>query len=230
MTQQYQSLLANIRHLEAQTQREPNTVSVLAVSKGQSIDKISALYDAGQQSFGENYVDEALNKISALSSKNIVWHYIGNVQSRKCVDIAGNFDWVHSVCRIKEVDNLSKSRHPSKGPLNICLQVNIDKSETKNGLHPEEILVVAQKVIASPLLTLRGLMIFPDSQDSLAAQRQVFKQANNLYETLKNTYSSVDTLSMGMSQDYEAAILEGSTLIRIGQLLFGPRDNLKEKG
>lgn len=219
--EQFQKLQESVRHLEAQAQRAPNSVAILAVSKGQPVETIKALYDAGQHSFGENYADEALAKISALAQKQIAWHFIGRIQSRKCALIAEHFDWVHSLCRLKEAERLNASRPTSKPPLNVCIQVNLEDSERKNGLTADALPEFCRAIQGFKSLKLRGLMIFPDQQPSEQAQRALFKKARALFETQQDL-PHWDTLSMGMSQDYEAAIKEGTTLIRIGRQLFQP--------
>lgn len=215
--------LGRIREAELRFQRIPNSVALLAVSKSQPIELIAQLVAAGQTAFGENYVQEALQKISALKDKPIAWHYIGAIQSKKAAQIAQHFSWVHSVGRLVEAQKLSLARPHHLPPLNICLQIKLDNSPTKSGVHPNELYELARAVHALPHLALRGLMALPPSLDSLTAQRQAFSKVGELFAQLQMEGLPLDTLSMGMTHDFEAAIAEGSTLVRIGTGLFGPR-------
>lgn len=215
--------LGLIREAEQQFQRIPNSVALLAVSKSQTAELIAKLVAAGQTAFGENYLQEALQKISALKDKPIEWHYIGAIQSKKATEIAKHFSWVHSVGRLLEAQKLSLARPGHLPPLNICLQVKLDNSPTKSGIHPAELHELAMAVHALPHLTLRGLMALPPSLDSFTAQRQVFSKVRELFAQLQSEGLPLDTLSMGMTHDFEAAIAEGSTLVRIGTGIFGPR-------
>ncbi len=224
MNQCYLDLLTSIRDIEIIADRPPNQVRLLAVSKGQPLEKIISLHGAGQQDFGESYLAEALPKISALSKSEIVWHFIGKLQSKKCATIANHFDWVHSICRIKEAKLLHEHRSQEKPALNICIQINIDNNSHKNGILAQELNDFAQEICQFKRLKLRGLMALPDRQDDLDAQRKPFKVMKHLLGTLNEQSYALDTLSLGMSHDYKAAIMEGSTIVRIGQALFGPRD------
>ena len=183
-------------------------------------------WQEGQRDFGENYLQEALEKIDALQGKGIRWHFIGPIQSNKTRPIAESFDWVHSVDRLKVAQRLSAQRPDSMEPLNICLQVNISKEATKSGILPVELSELAKEVAALPNIRLRGLMAIPASSDNPVQQRQPFAELQQLLNSLQQQLPEqpLDTLSMGMSGDMEAAIQEGSTMVRIGTALFGPRD------
>lgn len=182
---------------------------------------------AGQTAFGENYVQEALDKIAALKlvapEENIEWHFIGPIQSNKTRQIAENFDWVHSVDREKIARRLAEQRPAGSSPLNICLQVNISAEDSKSGLMPEELLAVAQSVAAMPGLRLRGLMAIPAPTEVESEQRAAFRRLRELAALLVSHGIACDTLSMGMSADMDAAIAEGATIVRVGTAIFGSR-------
>ncbi len=205
--------------------RTTGSVSLLAVSKTHSAGSISTLINAGQSHFGENYLQEALNKMSALTQKSIVWHFIGPLQSKKIQDIAQNFTWVHTVSRLKEAQLLSHFRPRDLPPLQICIQVKLDNSPTKSGIAPNDIPELITAIKALPQLNLRGLMIIPPFCENFAEQRNYFKVTQNLYKELNYHNSMLDTLSMGMTHDLEAAIASGATIIRIGTGIFGPRED-----
>ena len=199
--------------------------TLLAVSKTRSIDDINALYQLGQRHFGENYLNEALSKIETLKALDITWHFIGPIQSNKTRPIAHHFHWVHSVARLKVAKRLNDQRPEGMAPLNICLQVNIDNEPSKSGLPVEDVPATAAKILQLPNLKLRGLMCIPQKSDNTQQQRQPFQKLAVLLQQLKQEQPTLtlDTLSMGMSNDLEAAIQEGATLVRIGTALFGPR-------
>lgn len=204
--------------------REKNAVSLLAVSKGQPLEKIEAAYAAGQRLFGESYVQEALPKIAALSALSIEWHFIGPIQSNKTRKIAEHFAWVHSVADIKTAKRLNDQRPAHLSPLNICIEVNISHEATKSGVTPEAVLALANDCLSLPRLRLRGLMAIPAPQSTLVEQRQELHRLFLLWQQLRDEAKlSLDTLSMGMSDDLEAAIAEGSTLVRVGRAIFGQR-------
>ena len=205
-------------------QRPAASVRLLAVSKTKSSESIRQAYLAGQHDFGESYLQEALQKIQQLEDLDISWHFIGAIQSNKTRDIAANFDWVHSVDRLKIARRLSEQRGEEKPPLNICLQVNISNEASKSGISLNELPALAREVAGLPGLSLRGLMAIPVKADSLAAQREVFRQMREALEYLNQQGLQLDTLSMGMSNDLEAAIAEGSTMVRIGTAIFGARE------
>lgn len=217
--------LESIQAATLRFQRPLNSVALLAVSKGQSIQLMNDLVELGQHAFGENYLQEALPKISALSAKNLEWHYIGVIQSKKAKEIAENFSWVHTVSRLKEAEKLALFRANGAPPLNICLQVKLDNTPTKSGIHPDELLELALRVNELPHLKLRGLMTLPPFTENFSEQRQYFSQLKRLFDKLRQEGLSFDTLSMGMTHDIDAAIAEGATIVRIGTGLFGPRGN-----
>lgn len=205
--------------------RSPDSAHLLAVSKTKPASDVEAAYKAGQRAFGENYLQEALNKQADLASLDIEWHFIGPLQSNKTREAATHFAWVHSVDRLKIAQRLNDQRPEALPPLNICLQVNISRDPQKSGVMPEEALALAQQVAALPRLRLRGLMTLPKESDTLTSQRIPFAALRELRDTLQCALpdASLDTLSMGMSNDLEAAILEGATLVRIGTAIFGSR-------
>ncbi len=201
--------------------RPTEQVHLLAVSKTKPSDLIRQAYQAGQRHFGENYVQEAVAKVAELSDlSDICWHFIGPIQSNKTRDIATNFSWVHSVDRVKIASRLNEQRCPQDTPLNICLQVNISGEASKSGITIEELPELAQYVSNCERLNLRGLMAIPEKN----ASKTTFDQMFSLYNDLKNQYPTIDTLSMGMSNDLSLAIASGSTMVRIGTAIFGQRD------
>ncbi|ALZ83273.1 YggS family pyridoxal phosphate enzyme [Pseudomonas oryzihabitans] len=201
--------------------RDPATVGLLAVSKTKPAAALREAAGAGLRDFGENYLQEALDKQLELADLPLVWHFIGPIQSNKTRAIASHFDWVHSVDRLKIAQRLAEQRPPERGPLNICLQVNVSGEASKSGCHPDELPALATAVSQLPNLRLRGLMAIPEPTDDPASQRAAFARLRTLSEALN---LGLDTLSMGMSQDLEAAIAEGATWVRIGTALFGARD------
>jgi len=212
---------ARIREAAQAVGRDPASVGLLAVSKTQPAATIREAAEAGMRDFGENYLQEALDKLSELSELPLTWHFIGPIQSNKTKSIAEHFDWVHSVDRLKIAQRLSDQRPAELPPLNICLQVNVSGEASKSGCAPEELPQLAQAVAAMPRLRLRGLMCIPAPSEDPAEQRAAFARLRALRDELPLT---LDTLSMGMSQDLEAAIAEGATWVRIGTALFGARD------
>jgi pyridoxal phosphate enzyme (YggS family) len=205
--------------------RRPGEVSLLAVSKWHPAEKIVALNKLGVLSFGENHLQEALQKQQELAGLDIQWHFIGTLQSNKTRVIAENFQWVQSVDREKTLGRLSAQRPGSMGPLNVCLQVNIDHESQKGGAHPDEILQLATLAKELRNIKLRGLMAIPRVSTDPEEQHESFRKVRILFEKLKNEGHDIDTLSMGMSSDLEAAIAEGSTMVRIGTDLFGTRES-----
>ena len=206
-------------------QRDPAEVQLLAVSKTHPSETLAEMYQAGQRAFGENYLQEALYKIEKLQNLAIEWHFIGHVQRNKTKHLAENFAWVHGVDRLIIAERLSSQRADSQKPLNICLQVNIDGQETKDGCLPEEVPVLVKTISQLPQLKLRGLMVIPAPNHTKA-----FIDAKMLFEQVKAQHAHPeqwDTLSMGMSGDLPAAIAAGSTMVRIGTALFGARDYSK---
>ncbi len=209
------------------SRRDPNAVHLLAVSKLQLADKIRALYDAGQRAFGENYVQEAVDKIAKFAASpqyaDIEWHLIGPLQSNKTRVVAENFQWVQSVDRLKIAERLSVQRPAHLPPLNICIQVNISGETSKSGCPPDEALALMAAASALPQLAVRGLMGMPEPGIGEAATRQQFLMLASLFAEAQLRIASVDTLSIGMSDDLEIAVACGSTLVRVGTALFGAR-------
>jgi hypothetical protein len=203
--------------------RPAEAVTLLAVSKTFGADAVQAAFDAGQTAFGENYIQEAVAKITVLRQLPLVWHCIGPVQSNKTRLVAEHFDWVHTVDRLKIAQRLSEQRPAGLPPLQVCLQVNVDGGPTKSGVAPAAALALAQAVAGLPRLRLRGLMCIPEPAPDFAAACQVFKRASALLDDLRAQGLKLDTLSMGMSADLEAAIASGSTLVRVGAAIFGAR-------
>lgn len=205
-------------------------VTLCAVSKAQPAEAIRAAYEAGQTVFGENYLQEALRKQAQLQDCAIAWHFIGPIQSNKTQPIALHFDWVHSVDRLKIAQRLSSARPAERPSLNVCLQVNISEEASKSGASGQELLELALNINQLPHLRLRGLMAIPAPVQAFEAQRDQFRQVRELFEQLKAHGLPLDTLSIGMSGDFEAAIAEGATLVRIGTAIFGaraPKSNLE---
>jgi len=198
-------------------------VTLLAVSKAQTAEKLREAYEAGQTKFGENYLQEALNKQAELADLNIEWHFIGPIQSNKTQLIAQHFSWVHGVDRLKIAQRLSDARPADLPPLQICLQVNISGETSKSGVTPNALLDLVKVVSTLPRLSLRGLMTIPEPTDDEALQRQQFKQMRDLLNDLNKDGFALNTLSMGMSSDYKVAIEEGATIIRVGSAIFGAR-------
>lgn len=217
-------LTARVRAAEVRYQREPGSVRLLGASKGQSIDRLRAAVDVGLTIFGENYLQEALDKIQALPS-HLEWHFIGPIQRNKTKKIAEHFAWVQSVDSLLIAERLNEQRPKHLPPLNICIEVNIDDETSKSGVKMSEVAALATACQALPSLRLRGLMAIPAPAESVEEQRTAFRKLAALKQQLNHAGFSLDTLSMGMSDDFEAAIAEGSTLIRLGTALFGPRQN-----
>ncbi|PKO60448.1 MAG: YggS family pyridoxal phosphate-dependent enzyme [Betaproteobacteria bacterium HGW-Betaproteobacteria-18] len=205
--------------------RSPSTVALLAVSKTFGIDAVQAAFAAGQTMFGENYIQEAMPKIMALRHLPMEWHCIGPIQSNKTRLVAEHFDWVHTVDRLKIAQRLSEQRPADLAPLQVCIQVNVDGGPTKSGVVPADALALAQAVAHLPRLHLRGIMCIPEPAPDFVAACKLFKRASDLFEALNAQGLALDTLSMGMSADLEAAIASGSTLVRVGSAIFGERRN-----
>ncbi|HOV95964.1 MAG TPA: YggS family pyridoxal phosphate-dependent enzyme [Thermomonas sp.] len=199
------------------------TVRLLAVSKTRDANAIADMARAGQRAFGENYVQEALPKIQALRGLGLEWHLIGHLQSNKAALAANAFDWVQTVDRSKLVAALAQHRADTLPPLDVLIQVNIDDEASKSGCHPQEIGALAAAIAAAPRLRLRGLMAIPAPVPDMPRRRHAFADMAALFDTLAVQYPHIDTLSMGMSEDFVEAITEGATMVRIGSALFGPR-------
>ena len=218
-------VLQQIEDACKQAQREPETVQLLAVSKTHPSESLREMNQTGQRAFGENYLQEALDKIENLNDLDIEWHFIGHVQRNKTKHLAASFAWVHGVDRLIIAERLSSQREASQVPLNICLQVNIDAQDSKDGCQPNEVAELVQRISQLPQLKLRGLMVIPAPNNT-----QAFSDAKQLFEQVKSEHAHPedwDTLSMGMSGDMTEAIAAGSTMVRVGTALFGARDYSK---
>ena len=213
-------LKETIRTCELRYGREPGSVALVAVSKRQPVEAVREALAAGQRAFGENYLKEAKTKIETLAEPTAVWHFIGTVQSNKTAEIAALFDWVHTVDREKLARRLSEQRPAGRPPLNVCLQVNTSGEESKGGIAPSALPALIEAVAELPRLKLRGLLALPAPETVFERQRRAFAQLARL---AAESAASFDTLSIGTSGDFEAAIAEGSTMVRIGTAVFGPR-------
>jgi PLP dependent protein len=216
-----QAIQANIA-LAKQAANRTDVITLLAVSKAQPAEKLRTAYLAGQRAFGENYVQEAINKQNKLKDLTIEWHFIGPIQSNKTQLIAQHFDWVHSVDRLKIAQRLNDARPPTAAPLNVCIQINSSEEGSKSGVDIASQAMLAEAISAMPRLKLRGIMAIPAPTKELAKQREQFKIVANAFKTLQKNFA-LDTLSIGMSDDYVAAIHEGATILRIGSAIFGAR-------
>ncbi len=219
---------ASIAEAAHSSGRDPASVCLLAVSKTFGPEAVIEAADAGQREFGENYVQEAIDKIASVNAArpdlSLIWHFIGPLQSNKTRVVAEQIDWVHSVDRVKIAQRLSDQRPPHLPPLNICLQVNVSGEDSKSGVAPEALLALASEVAGLPRLRLRGLMAIPEPAEDPEAQRRPFALLRTLQQQLHAAGIPTDTLSMGMSADMTAAIAEGATIVRIGTAIFGKRD------
>jgi len=213
----------SIRQWEQLYERKARSVELIAVSKTRGDDEVRALYDAGQRCFGENYLQEALDKIEALNDCAIEWHFIGAIQSRKAAQIAENFAWVHSLDRLKVANKLNLHAF-ADSPLNVLIQVNLEGEVPKGGVAPDQLPGLASEIDKLENLRLRGLMFMPKIHTDIEVQREVFAQARALFESLRQSFPRIDQISMGMSGDMQAAIAEGATMVRVGTALFGPRN------
>lgn len=216
----FTEICARIGHAAAQHGR---ACALLAVSKTQPAAAVRALAGCGQRRFGENYVQEAVAKQRELADLDLEWHLIGPLQSNKCREASEQFDWLQSLDRIKLVAPLARWRPPQRGPLQVLIQVNIDDEAAKSGCRPEQIAELAAAVAAAPELQLRGLMAIPAPHADLDLRRLAFTRMREQFDILRGTYAGVDTLSMGMSEDFELAIAAGANLVRLGSALFGER-------
>ena len=205
-------------------ERPADSVQLLAVSKTRTADEIMAALACGQHCFGESYLQEAINKIDQLRDEEIEWHFIGRVQSNKTRQIAEEFDWVHSIDKLKHAQRLNDQRPDSMPPLNICLQINIDNEESKGGVKPDEADELIRQISKLPRLQLRGLMTLPSPANTVEEQRMPFRRLHELRDQLATDDLPLQTLSTGMSDDMSAAIAEGSTMVRVGTAIFGPRN------
>ena len=202
--------------------RNPEKLVLIGASKSQPVEKIQEAYEAGLKNFGENYLQEAESKIGNLS-ETIIWHFIGSIQSRKAKKIAEIFDWVHTLDSLKVARKLNDARPKSKGALNVCIQVNIDLEETKSGIHEKDLENFLEETLSLENIKVRGLMAIPRPRPTIEEQKEIFNKIEKRFSSLSKKAIGFDTLSMGMSTDYGAAIQEGATMIRIGTGIFGPR-------
>jgi pyridoxal phosphate enzyme (YggS family) len=217
-------VLARIEAAARRAGRDPAGVRLLAVSKQQPVEAVVAAADAGQREFGENYVQEGVAKVEALRARALTWHFIGQLQGNKTREVAEHFQWVHTVDRERVATRLDAQRPHHAPPLEVLLQVRLGDEPGKGGAKPADLPRLAEFVAGLPRLRLRGLMCIPPPVDDEARQRAPFARLRNLLEDLNRRGHALDTLSMGMSADLEAAVLEGATLVRIGTAVFGPRD------
>ena len=212
-----------IGELERRYHREPGSVALLAVSKTKPPEAVRAAISAGQHAFGENHLQDAMTKVETLSGPGVSWHFIGAVQSNKTRPIAAHFDWVHCIEREKIAKRLSAQRPAGREPLEVCIEVNVSGEETKSGVPPASVESLARMVRELPGLRLRGLMAIPRPSPDIETQRIPFRQLREILDELNAKGLELDTLSMGMTGDLEAAIAEGATIVRIGTAIFGPR-------
>ena len=219
-----ESLREEITNTEIQYGRKKGSTELLAVSKTRSIDEVRLAIQAGQRHFGENYLQDAITKISALTDENLCWHFIGPLQSNKCKSVAEYFDWVHTIDRLKIAERLNSHRSDSLSALNICIQINISGETSKSGINPEETSELADKIAGLENINLRGLMALPAPETDFQAQREAFAKVRQIFEGLQQEHPQLDTLSLGTTNDMQAAIAEGSTMVRIGTAIFGPRN------
>ena len=225
ITERIAALQSIMREMEISYQRKPLSVHLLAVSKAQPTCAIEEAFAAGLCHFGENYLQEALPKIQKLATLPLTWHFIGAIQSNKAHAIAQHFSWVHSVTSLKVAQKLHDHRLDSQAPLNVCIQINIDNETSKSGIAPDLALDLAKNMIQLPRLRLRGLMVIPKPQQDNEQQFLSFLRVSHLLHELNaHLNRKLDTLSMGMSDDLAAAIRAGSTIVRIGRSIFGPRN------
>ena len=220
------NLQAIRRRISEALQGDSRAVTLVAVSKQQPPEAVRAAFEAGCRDFGENYVQEALPKIATLGDIPIVWHFIGHLQTNKARDVAERFDWVHGIDRAKQAAALSKARPPGRGALNVCLQVNISAEDTKGGVAPDDALALAREVQGLPGLRLRGLMGIASPTADPGVQRAQFASLRAVHDGVRAAGIPLDTLSMGMSQDLEAALAEGATMVRVVTAIFGQRRGL----
>ena len=212
-----------IRDAEATYGREPGSVKLLAVSKRQPVEAIRAALADGQHAFGENYLQEGAEKREALAGEAVEWHFIGALQSNKTRAVAEGFEWVHTIDRLKIARRLSEQRPEGAAPLQCCLQVNVSGEASKSGVAPREVAALAPQIAELPNLQLRGLMTLPEAVTDFESQRAAFRELRELQSQLVANGLALDTLSMGMSNDLEAAVAEGATMVRLGTAVFGPR-------
>jgi PLP dependent protein len=221
-----ESLEAAWRSVTARTNAaaEGRPVRILAVSKTKPAELVRALAALGQRAFGENYVQEAIAKQLEIADPALEWHMIGPLQSNKCREVAENFAWLQTLDRPKLVDLLARHRPAALPPLNVLIQVNVDDEASKSGCRPDDIPALGELIAAQPRLRLRGLMAIPAPAPEVEVRRTAFAKMRDCFEALRSDHAQIDTLSMGMSDDFELAIREGATMVRVGSILFGTRD------
>ena len=222
IAQNIQRVLTRIQSACLAAGRDPASVRLLVVSKTFGADAVREAHAAGQRAFGENYIQEGVDKIKALSDLNLEWHCIGPIQSNKTRLVAEHFDWAHSIDRLKTAERLSAQRPTTLPPLQVCIQVNLDGGENKSGVAPDQAWALTQAVAKLPNLQLRGIMSIPEPGDD-ASTRAVHARAHALWQMLQSKGLNLDTLSMGMTSDLEVAVQEGSTMVRVGTAIFGQR-------
>lgn len=225
VTENFRKIHDLLAAAEARAGRAPGSVRLLAVSKTRPLERVLELAAAGQREFGENVVQEAVGKIESAGDADLVWHFIGHLQSNKTRDVAEHFSWVHSVDRIKIARRLSRQRPRLAGDLDVCIQVNVDAEADKSGVSFDNLPELATEVAELPRIRLRGLMCLPAVREEFDEQRLPFRRLREARDTLVDRGLELDTLSMGMTNDFEAAIHEGATIVRIGTALFGERDD-----
>lgn len=214
-----------VRNAESRYGRDPDSVQLIAIIKAQNLESIKSAIRAGQRAFGESYAQEAAEKIRELQDPSLEWHFVGRIQTNKTKFIANNFSWVHSLANIKLALKLNEYRKKSNlTPLNVCIQVNLQKELSKEGIYLEHLVSLAKTINKFSHLHLRGLMAIPKPENEFSIQRKNFKELHQILENLRASGLQLDTLSMGMSEDYEAAIAEGGTMIRVGTTIFGKRE------
>ncbi len=219
-----QAVKARIAEAARAAGRTPESIELLAVSKTWPLACVLEAAEAGQRAFGENYVQEGTDKAIATVNRQLNWHFIGPLQSNKTRLVAEHFDWVHSIERLKIAERLAAQRPATLAPLKVCVQINVSGEASKSGCAPDEALALCQAIAALPKLQLRGLMAIPEPTDDYAAQRAPLRQLREIYEYIRVAGLPLDTLSMGMSHDLEAAVAEGATIVRIGTAIFGERN------
>ena len=219
----FNSFIKEFEETCKRAKRNPNDIKIIGATKGQSIESINAAISSGMSNFGENFIQEAEKKMD-LVNPNAQWHFIGSIQSRKTKKIASLFQWVHSIDRVKIAQKLNIHRPIDKGGLNICIQINIDNEPNKSGIMLKDTKNFIFELQNYEMLKIRGLMSIPKPHSDLSKQRKGYEKMKNHFNELKKTFPFLDTLSMGMSGDYKAAIFEGSTMVRIGTRIFGPRE------
>jgi pyridoxal phosphate enzyme (YggS family) len=225
-----QVVTTRLRHAATEAGRDPASITLVAVGKTQPASALRALAELGQRDFGESYVQEARTKQAELAGLPLTWHFIGPIQSNKTRAIAEHFDWAHGVGRAKIAERLSDQRPAHLPALNCCIEVNLDMEASKSGLPEHEVAALAEHIAALPRLKLRGLMAIPAPSENATLQRAKFRRLRELRDALNARGLGLDTLSMGMSDDFEAAILEGATHIRVGTALFGAREHCRAEG